>query len=287
MDAVPGPKRLKKNTTIPLCHSQRLWAYSTQHNGWVAQLANEYSGKFDVLNRGFAGFSIVLADFNHFTFKNPSESPLGKYVVSKNTQREASSCRLVVIFLGVNDAALPSPDSSHVPLPEFRRNLSQMISQISLLNNNSTSPPIRMLLITPPLVDEDQWLITLKSYNLDAVLDRNNQTTSVYASAIVDVGSQFNIPVVDLFSHLSNELKLVSQTSNKKHSKNPFLYDGLHLNSTGNDILSKLVIEAINSNFPEISSKSIPYNVPSPKKVAKLQKQIETSLHVPPLLSKL
>ncbi|KAH8960365.1 hypothetical protein BDL97_06G128300 [Sphagnum fallax] len=62
---------------------------------------------------------------------------------------------VVTVFFGANDAALPVPDGEHfhVPLPQYKANLHQIVSHIK-----SNSETTVVVLITPPPLDDEAWI---------------------------------------------------------------------------------------------------------------------------------
>ncbi|OMJ14805.1 Isoamyl acetate-hydrolyzing esterase 1-like protein, partial [Smittium culicis] len=319
--------------------SSTQWAWNTENSGWVAQLANAYSGKIDILNRGFAGYNtrwskpIFSALFSQAS-SNVSHNPVGEYgnisttgldKVNPKAIKTRSKIRLVIIFLGVNDAAdnLSTKQTSHVPLAEFSRNLNEMITLISEINNRNrdlspshNADQIKVLLITPPPVNEQQWLRFLQMKNPSSKLDRCNDTVRNYVNVVKQVGAQFDIPVVDIFTRLeeqvlSDKLSAASKMSvvtaagkifasslekiaNLTRSKNEsnctscgktsayfdgyekFFYDGLHLNSLGNSILFEMVASSIQKNYPELAPSKIKSITPSAGRVANTIKSSES-----------
>ncbi|KAF3647154.1 Isoamyl acetate-hydrolyzing esterase 1 -like protein [Capsicum annuum] len=104
--------------------------------GWGAALADNYTRKADILNRGYGGYNTRWALFLlHHLF--PLDAP---------TPPDA-----VTIFFGANDAALlgRTSERQHVPLEEYKENLRKMIQHFK-----KCSPSVLVLLITPPPIDE-------------------------------------------------------------------------------------------------------------------------------------
>lgn len=133
--------------------------------------------------------------------------------------------RLITIFFGANDAALPFA-YQHVPITRYMNNLSQMIDMIQNANSKYYNPNCKILLITQPPVNEVQW-----RKRCDENGEKMNRTAEVaksYAEAAKQIASQYNVPVVDLWS----ELMVAAEKSNLSN----FLLDGLHLNTNGNRV---------------------------------------------------
>lgn len=97
--------------------------------GWGAALAHRFQRRADVVNRGFSGYNTRIV-----------QRELPRHVlplVDVDTL-------LTTVFLGANDAAIP-PAHQHVPLDEFRTNLTAIVLEIQKKN-----PSGKVLVITPP-----------------------------------------------------------------------------------------------------------------------------------------
>ncbi|RHY22806.1 hypothetical protein DYB36_011975 [Aphanomyces astaci] len=176
--------------------------------GYESMLAHAYVRKADVINRGNSGWTtrswlkalpVLMAEW---TAKAPS---------------------LVLVFLGTNDACLKDGASAeiHVPLDEYRANLQAIVSQIQ---SPDRTP---MLFVTPPAFDDTT---TLK-------WDRTNADVGKYAAAMMDVGAQLKIPVVDLYTPLQTNVS-------------SYFFDGLHLNRKGNMRVYDILTAKIQVEFP-------------------------------------
>ncbi|MFH0954441.1 MAG: SGNH/GDSL hydrolase family protein [Verrucomicrobiota bacterium] len=153
--------------------------------GFVAQLADRYTRRADVLLRGFTGYTT-----------REGRKILPSAVLSQKPD-------FVIMFFGMNDSALPG-QIQHVPVQEFKENLQDMASRIA-------TEGAWLVLVTPPPVDERR------------IRSRTMAHTAQYAQACVDVASEMNVPVVDLFHKLQEE----------KNWTTACLQDGLHLSAHG------------------------------------------------------
>jgi len=106
--------------------------------GWLAGLANDYTRRMDWLNRGYSGWNsrwvLLILD----------------RVVSRPTAAGAS---LVTVFLGANDAVLPS-ERQHVPLDEY-------VERTPLLCSTTTTSLRRCSVLLLPLLVERTALLLL------------------------------------------------------------------------------------------------------------------------------
>jgi lysophospholipase L1-like esterase len=111
-----------------------------------------------------------------------------------------------IICFGANDACLPDdPTDHHVPLNEFR---SDLVSIITHAKVKAQSP--RVLLITPPPVDEYQQIIADRARGFGSIR-RIAQNTRLYAQACKEVGCQLNVPVVDIWTAFTHHAGLMGE----------------------------------------------------------------------------
>lgn len=98
--------------------------------------------------------------------------------------------RLVTLFLGANDAALPSY-AQHVPLPLYTANLERIVQYV-LFQQHRT----KIVMITPAPVDE---------WQLEKPLSRTAINTRRYAQAAKEVAEKLNLPCVDLWATFAGQ----------------------------------------------------------------------------------
>ncbi|XP_068135197.1 isoamyl acetate-hydrolyzing esterase 1 homolog isoform X2 [Hyperolius riggenbachi] len=183
--------------------------------------------KCDVLNRGLAGYTTRMA--NHI---------LPDLVTSANAKDTAA----MTIFFGANDAVIKGTDENpqqNVPLEEYTDNLKNIIDYLKSLGITAK----KMILITPPPLDEASWgkQCILQGYKLD----RRNSVTGEYAKACTQVGQEYGMDVLDLWT--------LMQEGGQNFTA--YLSDGLHLSDEGNQFLeSKLwpILEKKLSSLPHI-----------------------------------
>jgi len=108
------------------------------------------------------------------------------------------------------------------------------------------SPITRIILITPPPVNTYQREDDLKSRDPPRLLDREFETTQKYAEAVVDVGKQEDLPVVDVWN------AFYDAAGRNERALDQFLEDGLHLNAAGCEIVYKALINTITNKYPEL-----------------------------------
>ena len=139
----------------------------------TARLAEWYSRRLDVLNRGFSGYTAPMG-----------YEVLQKFFPADNSPSiETPQVQLMTVFFGANDACVPG-HPQHVPLPTYISSLREIISYKGL-NSHDT----KIILITPPPVDE--WQMGNN--------DRTAEHTAKYASACRNLGEELELPVLDLW----------------------------------------------------------------------------------------
>ncbi|KAH7284320.1 hypothetical protein KP509_34G049000 [Ceratopteris richardii] len=196
---------------------------SFQSGGWGAALTDRYARKADVVLRGYSGYNTRWA----------------LYLLAKIfPQGSQEAPAVVTIFFGANDAAPLDGKHAmqHVPLPEYKENLSKIISHIKFLSKETL-----VVLITPPPVCEEALQVTgWKIFGLkpDDASVRKNETTGSYAKACIDVAKQADVPVIDLWTCMQE----------KPGWQRSYLSDGLHLSEDGNAVVFTKLIEILNEN---------------------------------------
>ena len=99
------------------------FAHNPSLQGWAAALQNLYVRKYDVINRGFSGYT----------------SRDMRYII-----KDIEIGALNTLFLGANDAAIDSTQT--VPLQDFCENMLDILKRFE-----------KVILITPPPVSNQDW----------------------------------------------------------------------------------------------------------------------------------
>lgn len=174
--------------------------------GWVGLVADNYSRKADLINRGFSGYNTrkVAAVLDRVLEDFPDGGLL-----------------FATLLLGTNDSV---PDAgvqdalcSHVPLEEYETNLKRIVSAL----RTKTS---KVVLLSPPPVDEAGI----------AIGGRTNDVTSSYAAVCERTAETLGLIFVDTFT-----------TMRSRDDANEMLFDGVHLSAKGNAFVAKLVIDKL------------------------------------------
>ncbi|KAG0166516.1 hypothetical protein DFQ28_007190 [Apophysomyces sp. BC1034] len=218
-------------------------SYNPALQGFGANLANAYQRKIDVINRGFSGYNTDWA------------LPVFKQLLPTRQEQaqQAASVRLITIFFGANDAALPI-SFQHVPLDRFKKNLNMLLDLVLSPDSRFYNPKARVMLITPPPLNEPQWQRRCEE-NGEA-LNRTAESARVYADAVREVGRDCEVVVVDLWTKIMDRCEL------ERRDLSDFLFDGLHLNGNGNQVLYDLLMETIGHEFPEIHPDALEMELP-------------------------
>jgi lysophospholipase L1-like esterase len=99
-----------------------------------------------------------------------------------------------IVFFGANDASLPdAPNKQHVPLGEFKGNIEAIITHPQI---RAHAP--RIILVAPPPINEHLWWPRDQSSGYSSV-SRLASTTKEYSDAVVELGADLKLPVVNLW----------------------------------------------------------------------------------------
>uniref|UniRef100_A0A0X3Q151 Isoamyl acetate-hydrolyzing esterase 1 homolog n=2 Tax=Schistocephalus solidus TaxID=70667 RepID=A0A0X3Q151_SCHSO len=138
---------------------------------------------------------------------------------------DLKNCALFTIWLGANDASLAE---QKVELPEYRNNLSQMITYLSSDLGLSSE---RIVLINPPPIDETKE-------DPDKPKIRTLENTRLYAKACIEVAKANGVECVDMFNALLNQEDWQS-----------YLIDGLHFCRKGSNFVTERLIPVVESRL--------------------------------------
>ncbi|KAE8959521.1 hypothetical protein PR003_g31848 [Phytophthora rubi] len=209
-------------------------------NGWVTLLQNEFTRSANVVPRGLSGYNTRW----YLKYAMP--------VIHGEIVSGTYSPALIMLWLGANDAALPTGSSSeqHVPITQYRDNLIRIVRQFQAM-----APDARILLITPPHVDDmARHRRAMKNEgDKHGVADRTNEMAGNYAQVCVATGHQLGVPVVDLHTYFNDM---------PKWRRNNLLEDGLHLNTRGNKLMFDQLLDKIKAEFPDVMRKLERWQLP-------------------------
>jgi lysophospholipase L1-like esterase len=206
--------------------------------GWAARLADRYSRRADVVNRGYSGYNTAFA--LHLL---PHVFPAG-----------GAPPALVTIFLGANDAALPArmAKRQHIPLDAYSANLRSIAAHVAHVY--AAAPPA-VVFITPPPVDEATRVVegaTRWGAEFDGQAERDNATAGRYAAACRAVAAELGAPCVDLWSGFQQ-----APDWRRTH-----LNDGLHFAPAGDAALADALASEIDARLPHLTVDALCYDFP-------------------------
>lgn len=138
--------------------------------------------------------------------------------------------------------------TQHVPLSEYITNMKSIVAHFRSRNISS------IILITPPPVSEPARIAhVLATYNvtLDAP-ERTNDAAGHYANAVVALGAEVGLPVVNLWQ----EFQKIENWGEE------LLNDGLHLTPKGNTLVGTLVLESIRKNYSALQPEKLKFDLP-------------------------
>ncbi|OAL20926.1 hypothetical protein AYO20_11453 [Fonsecaea nubica] len=208
-----------------------------------ASLAEWYSRRLDVVNRGFSGYTAPMGYDILRQFFPSAPSPA------------TSRIQLMTIFFGANDACLPG-HPQHVPLAEYQRALRAIISFPGVELHQT-----ECLLITPPPVDE--WQLGSS--------ERTAEHTARYAAACREVGREMGLPVLDLWTIFMSKAGwqegstgplIGSKDAARNEVLGKLLNDGLHLTVQGYNLLYEALVRVIRDHLPDHLPEKLPYIFP-------------------------
>ncbi|KAI8331766.1 SGNH hydrolase-type esterase domain-containing protein [Chlamydoabsidia padenii] len=215
-------------------------SFSPALTGLSTLLADTYQRKMDIVNRGFSGYNTSLA------------LPILRELLPKKKEqrKQKAHIELMTIFFGANDAAFPS-SSQNVPVDQYQANLKKMITMIQDKKSTYYNPTVRVVLINQPPLNDTMWKQKCEDEGIP--LDRSAARAKVYAAAAKQVGEEMNVTTLDLWS------KIMEQASGSFNGTGTFLMDGLHLNADGYSILYNMLMDTIQTKYPEIAPNNLKF----------------------------
>ncbi|KAI9206234.1 SGNH hydrolase-type esterase domain-containing protein [Polychytrium aggregatum] len=204
------------------------WNFNPDNLGWVARFSHAFVRCVDVVNRGYSGFS---TDWCLRIFPSTLASILPK---------SHARLRLVVIFLGTNDAVTLETSHQYVSLDRFRSNIKAMIASVRELH-----PDARIVLVSPPPMHDGMYEQFCKDYQVP--LDRSHERTRLFHQACLDIASEEDIVALNTWS-----LLLGPSESYDSETLAKYFFDGLHFNAEGNKAFASALLLLIKQTWPEL-----------------------------------
>lgn len=220
---------------------------------FAASLANTYSRRLDVVNRGLSGFNTAQA------------LKVLPYVIPKP---EKAGVKFLTIFFGANDSRLPdSPGGRQqtVPLEEFKQNMKRILAS----NEVKAHKDVRIILITTPPVDER--MLADSAMAEPGVINRTAKNAALYAQAVRTVASEQKVAVLDLHKamishagHSGEHGSLPGSIDAPENAKlRSLLSDGLHFTGEGYRVLYEEMMSLIERTWPDQMPERLPMWMPA------------------------
>lgn len=218
------------------------------------QLTDAYIRRLDIVNRGFSGYN---TDQALQILPQIMPSP------------EQAKVRFLAIFFGANDARLPNTPAGgpeqHVPMERYRKNLQTIVNHPCVKAHQN----IRIILITPPPVDERQLMQEDAEKGMPEPITprRTASVTSQYAIAARSIAYENGLPLVDIWQAMMQRGEEPQRLwGSLAHSTNEAvsecLHDGLHFTSKGYQVLYEQLMEVIKTNWPDQMPEQLPFVFP-------------------------
>ncbi|KAJ6547400.1 GDSL Lipase/Acylhydrolase [Mycena capillaripes] len=216
-----------------------LFGDSITQAGWTegafgARLADVYSRKLDVLNRGLAGYNTEWAI-----------PVLEQCLATQQEQQHVPKIRLLVVWFGANDACI-EPSPQHVPLPKFIDNIKHMVHLVQSTESPYYSATTKIVLITPPPINSHQRKADLYSREPPQELDRLFGTTKKYAEGVKEAAAASKVAVVDVWT------SIWEAAGENEEALSKYLSDGLHLTRDGYTVVYEALVKTIAAEYPEL-----------------------------------
>ncbi|KAA8499956.1 Isoamyl acetate-hydrolyzing esterase 1-like [Porphyridium purpureum] len=201
-------------------------------DGWCQHIAARFSGAADVVVRGFPGYNTRHAThiLPHLCagWSRASEHHLDSHPLAQTPD-------VVTLFWGANDAA--TEGEQRVPLGAYEQNLLKMCAYLRSVQ----SPGLKLILVTPPWVDQEMWDSFCKAEHACPSGLRRASNTAAYAAACTNAANLAGAACLDLFSIFESH-----------PNRSELLSDGLHMTAMGQRLLAEKWFECVKENYSEL-----------------------------------
>lgn len=192
----------------------------------------------DIINRGLSGYNTewAIPVFEQVGKAQSSlqSTKLSQCFATREQQKHLPTVRLLVIWFGANDACL-AQSPQHVSPPKFASNLKHLINLVQSPKSEYYSPDTRIILVTPPPINTYQRRAELEDRDPPIALDRDFETTRLYAETVKDVAREEEVGIVDIWT------KMWDAVDHEEQALSKFSGDGLHLNNAGYQVCPKII----------------------------------------------
>jgi lysophospholipase L1-like esterase len=208
--------------------------FNYERKGWAILLAEKFTRRLDIINRGFSGYNSEHAVSLYPRIFNKE--------ICKNTL-------LMTIFFGANDSGVNGEQM--LTSERYVENIRKLI-QLSLDTFPKNCP---VIVITPPPCFAKKFNESRGIYKHEN--KRTEEFRNLCLSTIQEFSNNSRVFSLDIWEEL---LGKTWDPSSEEYDKilDGYLCDGLHLNDKANEILFNKLIKLIEENFPNL----IPENMP-------------------------
>ena len=131
---------------------------------------------------------------------------------------------IVVIYVGVNDVWHKSSSGTGTDADKFEKFYRAIIKKVQSAN-------AKVILVTPATIGEKK-----------AYMNQQDGDLNKYSGTIKSIGSDMNLPVVDLRTVFEN---YEQQHNTNDVDRGVLTVDGVHLNDAGNKLVAETIMKAI------------------------------------------
>lgn len=202
-----------------------------------ADLQHWYSRKFDIINRGFAGYNTDHA-----------------VKILPEIFKQEQGIKMMTIFFGTNDAVT---GVQHVPLDKYEANLNEMVKLCKLKG-------VRPILIGPGLHDHKLDQLSLESRGIFTDLEKTtNAQNKKYSDVAEAVARQHNLPFINLWEivRVDGGWSKEELLSDKYVNVGEYYFDGVHFLTKTYKLWHKHLVEVIKKEYPEYDPDNLPLNL--------------------------
>ncbi|CDO94208.1 unnamed protein product [Kluyveromyces dobzhanskii CBS 2104] len=191
-----------------------------------AALANAYTRKLDVIQRGFGGYT------SRWALK----------LLPKILEQE-KNVAISTIFFGSNDSC--QHEHQNVPLPEFKTNNIKLIQMLK-------SQGVKVVLVGPALYDYDRCHPS-NTEEIDQGYIRSNEFYEKYSEAAEEVAKEEGVAFVNLHEAFKRQGDMWPE----------LLCDGLHFTGAGYELMFNELMAAIKEHYPQYLPENVEYKLPN------------------------
>ncbi|XP_065180169.1 isoamyl acetate-hydrolyzing esterase 1 homolog [Sycon ciliatum] len=211
--------------------------------GWGARLADGYQRQFDVINRGFSGYTSAYV------------AGILPRLAEEDQLLLRGDVAAAVVTLGCNDAVL-EVDPRHIPVDQYIHHMRTISAQLV----EAGVPVEKQVFVGTPPVAEAKWADHCKS--LGREMNLSNDNTRLYSEALSKLAAEIGVA---RFVELHSAVQRVDDWQN-------LLSDGLHLSPSGNEFVAEKIAQALVGVLPAAQPAYPLWDAIDPKNPPRLDK---------------